>query len=239
MATSVKAFVYDAYSLINASHPTTPLQQSDFTNGLRYLNRLLESYSGTALMLTIAAEQDVLINIGQQFVTFAAPNYIPTADVPFGRLANLENAWLTLNGVTYPLNIANRNDFQAAWKYDPLQGLPRFVVFYPQVDVTSLRIYPAPSQQYLLHIYGKYELSSFGPNDTIGSLPNYYELFLLFSLAKQIAMFQGRMEAWTEKLEGMLMKYEADMMSVSSVNLKINDDYDDFLNGSYRVQAGI
>ena len=239
VAQTVKRFVEDSYSLINASSPTVPLHGDDMSKGVQYLNELIRSFSGTGLLLTVAKQVSTIIAIGQEFVTFADPSYLPAADVQEGRLANLESAWLLLSGVTYPLNIENRNDFFAAFKYDPLQGLPRFAIVLPETDITSVRLYPSPSQAYELNVYGKFELGELSINGTMGTLPGYYLRYLRFALAKDIAMYKGRSEAWTEKLESMLIKAEQDMISVSSVNLKITDDYDDFLNGAYRVRAGI
>lgn len=239
VAQTVKKFVEDSYSLINASSPTVPLHGDDMSKGVQYLNELIRSYSGTGLLLTVADTKTTVVGISQENVTFADPDYLPLADIPEGRLANLENAWLELSGVTYPLNITNRNEFLAAYKYEPLQGLPRFAIVFPEVDVTRVRLYPAPSQAYEFFAYGKYELSYLTQNDNMAILPGYYLRYLRFALAKDIAMYKGRSDAWGEKLESMLLKAEQDMISVSSVNLKIEDDYDDFLNGAYRVRAGI
>ena len=123
---SVKAFVDDSYQLVSASSPSVPLQGNDQSKGIQFLNELMSSYSGTGLMTTIAKEVSTVLAIGQQFVTFADPAYTPTADIPLGRLSNLQNAWLLLDGVTYPMYDESRNTFFASYKYDPLKGLPRF-----------------------------------------------------------------------------------------------------------------
>lgn len=236
---TAREFVSDSYNLINASSPTVPLYGSDLSNGIRYLNDLILSYSGTGLMITVAKNIKTTVIQGQEFVTFADPAYLPVADVPEGRLANIQNAFLLLSGVTYPLSITNRNDFMQSYRFDPLKGLPRFAIIFPEIDVTSLRLYPAPSQSYELNVYGKFELPELTSNSDMSVLPAYYRRFLKFALAKELAMYGGRSQAWDEKLDAMLVKAEADMISVSSVNLKINSDRDDLLNGAHRVRAGI
>lgn len=236
---TVKAFVQDSYQLISPGSPTTPLHGDDMSKGIQFMNELLSSYSGTGLLITVAKQVDFTMSIGQQYVTFADASYTPAADVQQGRLANLQNAWLLLEGVTYPLVDESRNVFYDSYKYDPQQGLPRFCIIKNETDVTSMRVYPAPSQVYQLSVYGKFELATLGENDNMSSLPMYYFRYLRFALAKDLAMCKGRAQAWTADLENMLKNAKEDMETVSSVNLAIQSDHDSYLNGSWRVKAGI
>ena len=239
MAQSVKGFIEDSYQLVTANNPVVPLQGNDFIKGLQFMNELLTSYSASALLLTVSREVVFNMAIGQQFVTFASPDFIPTPDVASGRLANLGNAWLLLDGVTYPLNNEDRDEFMSAWKYLPQQGLPRYVIVDYNTDYTTMRVYPAPSQVFELHVYGKFQLAQFTANDDMSTLPGYYTRFLRLALAKDLGAYKGRMAAWTDKLEGMLKSAKEDMESVSSVNLDIETDHGSWLNGSWRVKAGI
>ncbi len=239
VAQTVREFLNDSYQLINPNNPAAPLLGNNQIRGLNILNRLLSSYSGTGLMLTIAKQVDFTMAIGQMNVTFADPSYTPAADVQSGRLANLQNAWLTLDGVTYPLIDESRNVFLDSYKFDPQLGLPRFVIIYNQDDITTMRVYPAPSQVYTLSVYGKFELALLTLNGDMSSLPNYYTRYLQFATAKDLSMYTGRAEAWTDKLEAILKEAKEDMQSVSAVNLAISAEHDSCLNGSWRVRAGI
>lgn len=239
MAQSVRDFVNDSYQLINPSSPTVPLQGNDMSKGVQFLNELLSSFSGTGLLLTIAKQVDFTMSIGQQYVTFADATYLPAADVQQGRLANLQNAWLLLDGVTYPLADESRNIFFDSYKYDPQQGLPRFCIIKNDVDITSMRVYPAPSQVFDLSVFGKFELGKLSINGTMATLPGYYTRYLRLALARDLAMYKGRVAAWTPLLQDALDSAEKDMDSVSSVNLTIQTDHDSYLNGSWRVKAGI
>ncbi len=239
MAQTVKGFVQDSYQLVSSSSPTVPLHGDDMSKGVQFLNELLTAYSGTGLMITIAKKETFILPIGQEEVTYAASTYIPTPDVSSGRLANLQNAWLKLENVTYPLIIENRNTFLASYKFDPQLGLPRFAIVYNEVDVTRVRLYPAASQVYEFNVYGKFQLPLLGENDTMSIVPTYYIRYLRFALAKDLAVYKGRMQAWTQKLEDMLTKAEQDMTSVSSVNLNIETEQESYLNGAWRVRAGV
>lgn len=239
MAQTVKGFVTDSYQIVSSSSPTVPLHGNDMSKGVQFLNELLSSFSGTGLMTTIAKQVNFTMSIGQQEVTFADASYIPAADVQEGRLSNLQNAWLLLEGVTYPLVDESRNVFFDSYKYNPQEGLPRFCIITNEVDITRMRVYPSPSQVYELSVYAKFELRILTENSTMAELPSYYTRYLRLALAKDLAIYKGRAQAWTQLLEDMLIKAELDMQSVSSINLAIQSDHDSYLNGSWRVKAGI
>ena len=236
---TVKQFVSDSYQIVSASSPTVPLHGDDVFKGVQFLNELLLSYSGTGLMLTIAKEVVVPLVNGQSTVTFGEATYVPTPDVTTGRLANLQNAFLTLNGVTYPLIDESRNEFFAAFKYDPQLGLPRYVIVFNQTDLTTLRLFPGCSQSFTLHVFGKFQLQSIDENSDMSSLPEYYKRFLRFALARDLAVYKGRMSAWTQDLRDLYLEAKNDMEAVSSINLQIQTDLDSSLIGAWRVRAGV
>ena len=237
---SVREFVANSYQLVSASTPTTPLQGSDLSTGIQILNMLLSQYAANGLMLTVSQQVDFPVNINQGFITFGEPDYVPTPDViTNGRLVNLENAWVSLDGVTYPLIDISRQEFFSSYKYEPLQGLPRYIIVKPQTNLTTVQIFPAPSQFYLLSIYGKFQLGPLTSNSSLSSLPTYYQLFLQFALAKYLSMYKGRMNAWNELLESQYRELEKDMVAATSINLDINVNNESWLNGAYRVRAGI
>ena len=191
-------------------------------------------------MITVSKQVDFTLLTGQGTVTFGPADYVPLPDITSeGRLANLENAWVTLNHVTYPLINEGRHDFFSSYKYDTLLGLPRFVIFKPETNITTLQVFPAPSQAYDLSVYGKFQLTSLTANDDMSSLPSYYYLYLQFALAKYLAVYKGRMSAWSPELEDNYRVLKADMEAASSQNLDINVNNESFLNGAYRVRSGI
>lgn len=240
MAQTVKEFLDDAYQLISASSPTVPLKGNDTSKGMQFLNELLSSFSGTGLMITVDKEVStpVLPPAGNlpSYTTFAASG----ADVNEGRLANIENAWLLLTGVTYPLIAVSDHTFNEQYKYSPLQGLPIYAIIVDQVDQTRLQLYPAPSQGYELFVYGKFELPSFtSETQVMSDLPSYFTRYLKLAVAKDLAAYKGRASAWTEFLEKKLIIAQDDMESVSNMNLNICEPIGNQLNGAYRVRAGI
>ncbi len=236
---TVREFVDQAYRLIDSHSPTVPITGNDLQIGILVLNQLLQSYAATGLMITIAKEIQIPLSIGQREVVIGPSTFTPTPDITIGRLANLNSAWLLLDGVTYPLIDESRDEYLSSWKYDPLQGLPRFVVVFPDTEVVRIRLYPAPSQFFYFNIRGKFQLNTLTANDSMDLLPQYYTRFLLPAAAKDIAMYKGRADAWTDKLEMMLQQATDIMVASSEVNLAITGDRESMLNGAWRVRAGI
>lgn len=236
---TVKQFVSDAYQLISANSPTVPLQGNDNLKAIQFLNELLQDYSSSGLLLTIAKTVQFTVALNQSEITFGSPDYEPTPDVTEGRLANLQNAWLTLQGVTYPLIDESRNVFLGSYKYDPQIGLPRFCIIYNETNLTRMRIYPGASQLYTLNVYGKFELPLLNQNSTMAGLPTYFMRYLKYGLARDLAFYKGRANAWDEKLQSMFEEAKKNMESASSVNLAIDSANESYLNGSWRVRAGI
>ena len=184
----------------------------------------------------ITLSQNVLYT-GSSLLTFSAAS--DTVYIKLGRLANLDNAWLILNGVTYPLIDKSRDDYLSAWKYDPLQGLPRFVITFPNTNYVTLRLYPAPSQFYEFYCRGKFQLPYLTVNDDMSAVPEYWHLYFMYATAKYVSKFKARGSAWTDDLEAEYRELKDNMESASEVNLSIMGDEQSLLNGAWRVRAGI
>lgn len=237
--TTVREFVEESYQLISAQSPTVPLHGNDLQKGIKTMNRLLNAYAANGLYLTIAKEVTIPLAVGQREVVCGPANFLPVPDITIGRLANVENAWLTLSGVTYPLIYQSKPNFNSAWKFEPLEGLPRFLIAFPDTKVVRLRLYPAPSQIFDFTIRGKFQATNVTSNDTIDSFPDYYERFLTFAVSRDLGFFKARGAAWSKELEELYKEARADMEGASEINVAINGDEESLLNGSWRVRAGI
>lgn len=177
---------------------------------------------------------------GTSTLQFVQPLVVPgIAFIKQGRLANLDSAWLILSGVTYPLIMKSRDEFLAAWKYDPLQGLPRFAITFPDTEFMDIRLYPAPSQFFEFFCRGKLQFSEYTKDSDMSNLPQYYIRFLLPAVARDISLYKGRADSWTERLEQMYQEAKDIMEAASEVNLSIAGDQQSLLNGAWRVRSGI
>ncbi len=203
-------------------------------NGIPALSSIESIVSNT---ITLTANATIT---GSSLLTFTHDISDPNvAYIKEGRLANLDNAWLVLSGVTYPLIDKSRDEFLAAWKYEPLQGLPRFLITFPETKIVRAQLYPAPSQFYTFYARGKFQKVILTSNDTLEDLPDYFELYFLYAVAKYVSQFKARGSAWTPDLEANYRELKDNMEAASEVNLSIEGDQQSLLNGAWRVRAGI
>jgi hypothetical protein len=70
-------------------------------------------------------------------------------------------------------------------------------------------------------------------------IPDYYQMYFLYALAKYTSKFKGRAGAWTEFLEADYRELKDNMEGASEINLSIAGDEQSLLNGAWRVRAGI
>ncbi len=195
----------------------------------------IQSIFGNVITMTADATET-----GLKSLTFTHDTSDPTVEyIKQGRLANLDNAWLQLNGVTYPLIIKSRDEFLAAWKYEPLQGLPRFIITFPDTTFVRAQLYPAPSQFFTFFARGKFQKTILTSNDTLEGLPEYFELFFLYAVGKYTSKFKGRGAAWTSDLEMDYRELKGQMEAASEINLSVTGDEQSLLNGAWRIRSGI
>ena len=235
MTQTVREFVSDAYQPISANSPTMPLYGNDQAKGIQFLNELMQYYSASGLLITVPTEVIINVIAGENEITFADSG----ATVNQGRLANVSDAWLVLQGVTYPLIEISDNEFFSSYKYAPLLGLPIYYIIQPYINSTKMILYPGPSQGYEVHIYGKFEKAELTANDTMVNYPLYYIRFLKLALTRELAIYKSRMEAWSPQLEDMYKNAKREMEAASQVNLTVMSPNENQLNGAFRVRAGI
>lgn len=231
MAESVRDFVKRAYQLVSANSPTIPLRDGDFTDGLYYFNNLLDQYGGNALLLTVPKVYSQAISAGTNVITF-------DETVTPGRLSNILSCWLESNGTTYYLERFPISVFEDSYRYAPLTGLPQYAFFSQNLTSTQITLYPSPDKGYTFNLRGKFSVQNLLPNDTLDELPAYAKRFYLLALARELAIFKSRNEAWTPDLESRYLEAKKEMVSLSPINLTLRTTTGNFLNGAARVRSG-
>lgn len=237
MEETVKEFVRDTYRLISANSPTVPLHGDDLKIALRTLNQLLRSYVAGGKYLSVTKTTTFTMPQGQQEVTYGPADV--AADVQEGRIAKLFSVWVVLNNIDYPLKIFDDQRYFDSFKYEPLTGLPRFAIILDGKDSTTLRIYPAPSQNYTLHARGIYSVESLKSTDSVDNIPIYSYRFVQLALAKYLSLKKGRASAWTTELQDEYEDARLDILNNSERGLTIVGSNETLLNGANRVKAGV
>ena len=239
MVETVREFVRQSFKLINPSNPTQPLHGDDQAQAILILNELLEYYASNGLLMPIAQTASINLTTGQEDVTVGPATALPVPNITLGRLAQYDSAWLLLSGVRYPLINMSRDVYLSSFAYEPLQGLPRFTILFPETDVVSIRLYPAPSQFFEFFLRAKFQFDRVTANSDMSLLPVYYSRFFKFAVAKDLALYLGRADAWTDRLEAAYIEAKLTIEAASEVNLSITGDRASILNGAWRTRAGV
>lgn len=239
MAFTVREFARQVYRSISSNSPTVPLHGDDQKLAITVLNQRLSSFAANGLLLPVGKSVSYLMSTGQEDVTFGGASVVPAPDVTEGRLCNVESAYLIFEDVTYPLFDMSRAYFNGSFKYNPLQGLPRFFIFSQNIATTQMRIYPAPAQGYDLNVRGKFQVSEVGPNDDLSILPDYMFRFLLLATSRDLCIYKGRMGAWTPELNELYKESKLEIEAASEIDMSLVGDDESLLNGATRVRAGV
>src|ERR1700749_268321 len=263
MFSTVREFVLQMYRLITASNPTVPLHGDDEKLAIRVMNQILSNYASNGLLLTIAKTVSVPVNLGITDVWFVPKDYplysfqtetvtltngSPDFTVGDGSKYQVGDL-VTGNGIpalTSILSIATNTSTLTAnatlsgaslLTFAHYIGLP--IITFPDTNILKTQLYPAPSQFFEFNARGKFQLQALTSNDSLDDLPEYFELFFLYAVAKYVSKFKGRGSAWTDDLEMEYRELKAQMEAASEINLSIAGDEQSLLNGSWRVRAGI
>ena len=74
---------------------------------------------------------------------------------------------------------------------------------------------------------------------TMANVPLYQYQFLKFALARRLRFFKGRSSAWDASLEAQYEELKDEIESASTIDLVIDSANESYLNGSWRLRAGI
>ena len=232
MAKQVRALVRDAFQLISAASPTVPLKGDDQSKAIQILNELIEYYSYNGLLITVPRTYAIPITAGENVINFATGG-------TYGRLSNPISLWLSLEGTDYPLEIIRKQELAYQYKYAPLRGLPLYAIFTQNTTSTEITLYPSPSQSYTFNVYGKFEPATLTSNSEMTDFAPNFLRFLQLALARDLAIYKGRSEAWGEMLESRYVEAKQEMEAGSTINLSLGRDSNQMLNGATRLRAGV
>lgn len=235
---TVREFLDDCYGIISPSQPSQSLRGIQFKRGLKSLNGLLAFYGLTGFLLPVSDQIIVAVAGGQRDVFFSDCATMPCADWTGGRIAAMQNAWLTFNGVVYPLYDRSRNRFNNMARPLNTSGLPLEYIIHDEVNYTRLELFPPPSRPYLLHIDAKFAASYIDENSTMPQIPQYYRNYFEYAVAKEIAYKNAMANAWTQDLQATLDDKERIVINNTPVNVDIgNKGY--YLTGAALVESGL
>jgi hypothetical protein len=176
--------ITDALAEIGAHDLGQSVPAEDSALALRYLNRMVQSWSNVRLMIPVLTEINVSLN-GAASYTIG-----PTGAVVAARPIKIDEAIASDGTTDYPVDIYPRE----LWDAIPVKsstGGPPAAIWYDAAP-TNGRVYVYPvSTGYTLKLRARTVLASFTLAGSI-TLPDGYESALVYGLAKNVAGAFGR-----------------------------------------------
>lgn len=178
MATA-QTIIDRALRLIGAIASGESPTATEGADGLTALNAMLDSWRNEKL--TTYAISDLSLTM-----TGAASYTVgPSGDVNTTRPLKVESAYQTLNGIDYPVEVIEKDEWDSIPDKTTTGDLVESVHYSPTVTTGTLYAYPRASGT--LHINVRTPLDQFATVGTTVTLPPGYERALSFNLAIEIA----------------------------------------------------
>jgi hypothetical protein len=220
--------INNAFYLIGEITPDVIPPASMIARGLFLLNDLLDSFSGEGIFIPNIKEINVNLTPGQ--AKYTVSNIVP-ADFVFNRIVELDFVLLTVQTISYPVQIVDRAVVLNNVRYPSLQAMPS-KVYLDRLDLqTDLTFYPTPNLAYATTIKGKFMLDRLSLFQVINEVPPYFYRFLRYALARELRSYYPS-STWADTQENEYQKMYQMIKGSSEINILI--DPDAILMQSYR-----
>ena len=177
-------------------------------DGLVYLNDLIQSLSNEGL--TIYSDTvDAFTLTGATSYTWATGATFNSA-----RPMTVSNAYFTLDGYDYPVDIINKGQYQAIADKTTTSDIPDCIYINYTYPNATVYVYPVPSSG-TLNISSSKPLTEQATAATVLSMPQGYERMLRLNLSVEMMPQYGILN---QALIAMAMKAKADIKRVNAAN---------------------
>lgn len=154
-------------------------------DGLDALNGLLSAWSNEALTAYTRVLENFTLTAGVSTYTMG-----PSGDFNTARPIFIATAYFRQNNIDLPIEIVPDETF-ANIIYKPIQGYPYFMNTTNGYPLTTIKLFPVPSEAYSLFLLSEKELEQFTIDETV-SLPPGWERALIYNLAVEMAPDYGQ-----------------------------------------------
>lgn len=217
---SVNDIINNALYLIAAISPDRIPPDSMVSRGLYLLNDMLDSFSSLGVYIPFIKTIDVQLVPNQG--TYSISNVVP-ADFNFNRIVELDFVTVTIQQISYPVNIVDRAVILNQVRFSQGQTRPG-AVFMDNLDLqTNLTFYPKPDQQYQCQIRAKFMLDRLSMFQVITEVPPKYYKFLRYALGRELRSYYPS-SSWDEIKENEYQMMLKQIKASPEINVLINPD---------------
>lgn len=188
-AGTANAIIDRALRLIGAVVPNESGTTEELANGLVSLNAMLSSWSNDRLMAYAMTTVSKAMVVGDSSYTI-----VSAGDFNAARPVKIQRAYMTIDGVDYPVEIISEADWYSIVDKTTTGDLVEKLWYNPTVTSSTgtVNVWPVPSATNTLTLVLWTPLTALASLATTVTLPNGWERALAFNLAVEIAPEYGK-----------------------------------------------
>jgi hypothetical protein len=188
--TTVRDLITDALDLVGVSAPGETVQAADAQRAFRALNRMLSSWNTEGLMVYSINIQTFTLTGNQQSYTIG-----PGGNFNTTRPERIEQAYLRVpssSNLDLPLRLLTDSEWADIRLKPTTSDLPRMLYNDGNNPLSTLYLWPVPTQANVLVLYVWNQLSQYADLSDTVTLPPGYEEAIVYNLAVRLATSFGR-----------------------------------------------
>lgn len=183
---TARTLILSALRKIRAIDPEETPEAYQIQHGLEALNDLLSSWSAERLLVYSLVERTGALVAGTASYAIG-----PGATFDMTRPQRIEQAWVRITGIDYPLDIITREAYRAIADKTS-QAQPDLLFYDASYTTGTVYVYPTPDMAYTLHMSNWEPLTEFANADQSYPFPLEYKLALKSNLAIILADEYGK-----------------------------------------------
>lgn len=197
--------------LINEYSPNELPSAEDITEGLFFLNSILANMSGNGIFIPYVTSINFNTEANKQVYRMGTES---TADINSTKLVEPFDAYIIYNSAQIPLEIIPHDRFFQLVRYPLTTTRPTQIFFQNDITGTQVYFWSTPDTVYPVYIRGKFALGNIIAQQDLSMVPDYYNHFLIYALARSLNSVFGA-DKWDEIRE---TEYQRAMGNITSQN---------------------
>jgi hypothetical protein len=183
--TTARDVVTKALQKIGAVTKNESPSSDEMSDGVSALNMMLSSWANESLSIYTLSRESFTVNANDGVYTIG-----PSGDFNTTRPVIVKTAYLTQNNQDYSLTIVS-DEIYGSVTDKSVGGVPYMLNVDYASPISTMRLYPIPTQSYTITIYSEKAQSTISVDDTL-ALPPGWERALIYNLAIEIAPEYGQ-----------------------------------------------
>lgn len=217
---TVNQLVEKAHYMIGEFSPEEVIPNHYITDGIEYLNDLINSFSENAYLIPFVKLVEFQTVPTQANYTFGNSPGV-TVDITSNRLTSVEYVGLKFNQtdtVVYALEPITRTNLYDHTLLEEEGTIPGSYLLEKNEMFSTVRLYPSPASVYFMTLRGKFYLDKFEDSQLITNIPAGEQRFIRYALARELLnFFPGG--TWNDKAESEYIEMRNERMGGNDIDM--------------------